>query len=89
MNIYVASSWRNPYQPKVVELLKQLGHGVYDFRNPAPDNKGFAWSEIDENWEQWTDYNINYQILKDIKYTYPYIFHKTQVHNYKDRKGCL
>ncbi len=54
MNIYVASSWRNPYQPEVVQLLKELGHGVYDFRNPAPGNKGFAWSEIDTDWEQWT-----------------------------------
>jgi hypothetical protein len=54
MKIYVASSWRNIYQPKVVELLRHLGHEVYDFRNPAPANKGFAWSEIDEDWEQWT-----------------------------------
>lgn len=51
--IYVASSWRNPYQPRVVELLRQLGHEVYDFRNPTP-HTGFSWSEIDENWEQWT-----------------------------------
>src|SRR6478609_530381 len=54
MKIYVASSWRNPHQPRVVELLRELGHEVYDFRNPAPGNKGFAWSEIDEDWEQWT-----------------------------------
>lgn len=53
MKIYVASSWRNPYQPGVVELLRQLGHEVYDFRNPAPGNKGFAWSDIDEDWEEW------------------------------------
>ena len=52
--IYVASSWRNQHQPRVVELLRQLGHEVYDFRNPSPDNKGFAWSEIDSNWESWT-----------------------------------
>ncbi len=51
--IYVASSWRNGYQPKVVELLRDLGHEVYDFRNP-PKRSGFAWSDIDENWEQWT-----------------------------------
>ena len=54
MKFYVASSWRNQYQPKVVELLKEMGHEVYDFRNPAPNNTGFAWSEIDEDWEQWT-----------------------------------
>lgn len=51
--IYVASSWRNEYQPRIVDLLKKIGHEVYDFRNPAPGNTGFAWSEIDEDWEDW------------------------------------
>jgi len=50
MRIYVASSWRNPYQPEVVELLRKDGHEVYDFRNPAPGNTGFAWSNIDPEW---------------------------------------
>lgn len=54
MKIYVASSWRNVYQPRVVQLLKQLGNEVYDFRNPAPNNTGFQWSQIDEDWQQWT-----------------------------------
>lgn len=54
MKIYVASSWRNVFQPIVVNELRELGHEVYDFRNPAPGNKGFAWSEIDENWEDWS-----------------------------------
>ena len=36
--IYVASSWRNPYQPEVVAALKKAGHEVYDFRNPK-DNR--------------------------------------------------
>lgn len=54
MKIYVASSWRNIYQPKVVELLRELGHEVYDFRNPPNGSGGFAWSDIDENWEKWT-----------------------------------
>jgi hypothetical protein len=31
-----------------------MGHEVYDFRNPAPGDKGFAWSEIDPNWLNWT-----------------------------------
>lgn len=54
MNIYVASSWRNAFQPIVVDELRGLGHEVYDFRNPAPGNNGFAWSDIDENWQKWT-----------------------------------
>lgn len=43
--IYLASSWRNPHQPWLVELLRQAGHQVYDFRNP-PHSTGFSWPEI-------------------------------------------
>ena len=53
MKIYVASSWRNEYQPQVVIFLRERGHEVYDFRNP-PKSTGFAWSDIDPNWELWT-----------------------------------
>jgi len=52
--IYVASSWRNPHQSAVVAALQSAGHMVYDFKNPRPGNVGFAWSEIDPNWMQWT-----------------------------------
>jgi hypothetical protein len=44
--IYVASSWRNPLQPGVVEALRAAGHEVYDFRNPKPGNTGFSWRQI-------------------------------------------
>jgi hypothetical protein len=53
MKIYVASSWRNKYQPDVVKALEKLNHQVYDFKNPQPYNDGFKWSEIDPNWEGW------------------------------------
>lgn len=52
--IYVASSWRNPYQAAVVAALQAGGHLVYDFKNPTPGNTGFSWSEIDPNWINWT-----------------------------------
>ena len=52
--IYLASSWRNPSQPAYVPLLRQVGHEVYDFRNPAPGNDGFRWTEIDPDWLNWT-----------------------------------
>lgn len=52
--IYVASSWRNPYQHDVVEALRFEGHIVYDFKNPCEGDKGFHWSEIDPNWKLWT-----------------------------------
>lgn len=54
MRIYVASSWRNDYQPAVVKALREADHEVYDFKNPAPDNNGFGWSQIDPNWQKWS-----------------------------------
>lgn len=50
MKIYVASSWRNTFQPSVVELLRADGHEVYDFK----DSEGFHWSEVDRKWQKWT-----------------------------------
>lgn len=43
--IYLASSWRNPDQPWLVDLLREDGHEVYDFRNP-PGSTGFSWAEV-------------------------------------------
>jgi nucleoside 2-deoxyribosyltransferase len=54
MKVYVASSWRNQLQPAVVAALREAGHDVNDFKNPAPGNNGFHWPEIDENWQAWT-----------------------------------
>lgn len=52
MKIYVASSWRNEArQQMAVAALRAEGHEVYDFRNPAPGNKGFAWQQIDPDRE--------------------------------------
>lgn len=52
--IYLASSWRNPFQPAAVSALRRAGHDVYDFRNPKPGNDGFRWSEIDPEWQGWS-----------------------------------
>ena len=52
--IYVASSWRNTLQPQAVQMLRDAGHEVYDFRNPEPGNSGFAWSDIDPDWLRWS-----------------------------------
>ncbi len=60
--IYVASSWRNSVQPKVVTYLRNLGHEVYDFKHPH-GNTGFKWSEIDEKWKGW-----NVEQYKDALY---------------------
>ncbi len=53
MKIYVASSWRNLLQPAIVHALRRSGHDVYDFKNPAPGNTGFRWTEIDPEWKAW------------------------------------
>lgn len=54
MKLYLASSWRNPYQPATVEVLRAVGHEVYDFRHPpGGDHLGFSWSEIDPAWRTW------------------------------------
>lgn len=45
MRIYVASSWRNGFQPEAVSVLRALGHEVYDFRNP-PNKSGFGWEQV-------------------------------------------
>lgn len=46
MNVYVASSWRNTFQPTVVKALRAEGHAVYDFRNPSPEDHGFSWRQV-------------------------------------------
>ena len=53
MNIYVASSWRNEFQPYVVWSLQERGYEVYVFKNPGLGDDGFHWSEIDENYKNW------------------------------------
>lgn len=53
-SIYVASSWRNPYYPEVVNRLKAEGHDVCDFRNPPHGGSGFHWTDVDVNAPNWT-----------------------------------
>ena len=55
IKIYVASSWRNPFQADVVKALRGEGHEVYDFKNPwGEEDKGFHWTEIDPEWKSWS-----------------------------------
>jgi hypothetical protein len=46
VKIYVASSWRNDYQPEVVRELREAGHEVYDFKNPKEGDHGFHWKDV-------------------------------------------
>lgn len=52
--VYVASSWRNAYQPDVVRALREAGFEVYDFRNPPHGKGGFHWSDVDQKWQEWS-----------------------------------
>lgn len=44
--IYVASSWRNEYYPRVISALMQAGHEVWDWRNPPTGSGGFKWQDV-------------------------------------------
>jgi nucleoside 2-deoxyribosyltransferase len=35
--------------------LRKCGHEVYDFRNPAPNNNGFKWQQVNINWNPGDD----------------------------------
>ena len=67
--IYLATSWRNEHQPRILALLREAGHEVYDFHNPQvvrwmpPPHRhclggavssGFSWDEVDPDWRAWT-----------------------------------
>lgn len=66
MKLYVASSWRNPYQEAAVADLRDRGHEVYDFRNPAPGNNGFGWRQVDPNWKTWTTRQYRQGLTSDV-----------------------
>jgi nucleoside 2-deoxyribosyltransferase len=51
LKIYVASSWRNELQPKVVAALRAAGHEVHDFKQqeePGPGPQGSALPSMDD-----------------------------------------
>lgn len=53
VNVYVASSWRNEWQPRVVDALRNNGIAAYDFK-AEDEGAGFHWSSVDpdppESW---------------------------------------
>ena len=48
MKVYVASSWRNVIYPQVLEVLRQAGHDVYDFRHQG----GADWNPAEMRSEE-------------------------------------
>lgn len=62
MRVYVASSWRNDFQPNVIKVLRANGYEVYDFKGPGDGwgnggqgPGGFRWFEVDPRWESWPE----------------------------------
>lgn len=66
MKIYVASSWRNPHQPRLVNLFRRQGYETYGFRNPEIGDNGFHWSEIDPKWQSWTPAQYRKALSEDL-----------------------
>ncbi len=62
--IYVASSWRNEYFYEVVAELRDAGHNVYDFRNPPSGDPGFKWSNVIEDYMEWTP--MRYRSIREV-----------------------
>lgn len=54
MKIYLASSWRNKFQPSIVSRLRRDGFDVYDFRNPPKSSRFQSWGLVSKNWQSWT-----------------------------------
>lgn len=46
--IYVASSWRNEFYPKLVDLLRKEGHEVHDWRSTP---NAFSWTKIEPEYQ--------------------------------------
>lgn len=54
MKIYLATSYRNPYYEDVLKRLECEGHEVYDFKKPWGAERGFHWTDISINWQDWS-----------------------------------
>lgn len=63
MRVYVASSWRNSYQPAVVTELRGCGFDVYDFREGRGN---FHWRDIDGGWRNWMVQDIPEVLRHDL-----------------------
>lgn len=82
--IYLASSWRNPFQPEVRDALRTWGHAVYDFRKDTrqeidvlgpsePPATAFSWSEVDSEWRYWEPAKYRYLLQSSARCAQGYI----------------
>ena len=56
--VYVASSWRNPFQMAVCAALRSARIDHYDFKNPRPGERGFHWSDVMPSYQRGATGNL-------------------------------
>jgi hypothetical protein len=86
--IYIASSWRNPYQQQLVKLLREVGNQVYDFKDDTryrvknddpqafiaePQSTSFSWSELDVNWKDWSPKDFRQKLISKDRASHGFI----------------
>lgn len=65
--IYISSSWRNVYQPILVEELRRRGHQVYDFQHPSGRNDRNVWETVCERLGLGKEYILGSLTPRDFK----------------------
>ena len=55
--IYISSSWRNEAHQKLVALLREKGHKVYDFQHPEGRNDRNVWEGVSASLNLSTAYH--------------------------------
>lgn len=63
--IYVASSWKNDYQPRFVQELRKRGHKVYDFRNPMGRKDSDVWESVTPRFGNFEQYKRISEVSAD------------------------
>lgn len=62
--VYVASSWRNPFQIVVVQAIRAAGMPVYDFKD---ETVGFHWSDVEPEYETLlSDETMDFRTLENM-----------------------
>ena len=70
LKIYVASSWRNLWQPQVVKELRAAGFEVFDYKHSVEGEEGFIFTDVDRRWkdwgcDEWIDHALNTTMVID------------------------
>ena len=65
--IYISSSWKNVYQPILVEELRRRGHQVYDFQHPSGRNDKNVWETVCERLGLGREYMLGNLSPRDFK----------------------